>query len=711
MNGRERTQRNIKMEEFNPQKALHVYKIPAEDADQLAFNRLPRAVRSDVEALLVAFEGVSEARKTNPALRQALGRLSLHRPLRFHTLRRKYYAYESSGDWRALVDWTRTPRRVRPNSAVSDKCALPADLVEHLKGLMTSNQRKSEPAIRALLKAWRRGDSIPGYGTWQEWFLAEHPHAPLPDHCPPELPRGWSKANLRRHIPDEADLALARLGVAAARRCLPDIMMTREELRPLEFVMFDDVRTDFRILVPGCDRPVDLNLLVALDVATGMILRYGIRPAIEREDGMKDKLKLQDMKCLVAGILLEYGIPREYTMELIVENATAAIRDGFALALAELARGLHSAITVHRTEMICGTALFAGYKDRATGNPGGKAALESTFNLFHNEAAFLPGQTGRRYDAGPCELAGRSQETVALARASRHLSPHERAALKMPFLNYSQARLVISDVWNRIIRRTDHVMEAFETIGEFRLADFEQWRPERELVQLNLQPGQVQWRNPARKESPFERWDRLVALAGGSASFIRVLPCQAARLYDEHKPVSIINGEIAFAYGKESYVYRIANAIGALADRQLVLKDRAKFLAYFDPQDLSFIHLTDGQGGYVATLPRTRGIRRTDTEALAAEFKRKRGELHALQERVSRRLPERIEERIADLDANTQILSGAMASDLGEAFETARAVTAAAAGHRLNPAAAEEDCTEELLARAAENAARLENEP
>jgi hypothetical protein len=655
------------------------------DEDSADFLPLPRAVRDDVDRTMLALEVIHNAGKVNPACKQVAASLALHRPLTWHALRRKYYAYIKSGNWRDIVDWTRCKKINRPNAGQSDQEALPPDFVDFLKGLMGRNQRKSEPAIRALYRLWQAGESIPGYGTWQEHFQAQHPFEPLPRVCPPDKPRGWSKSNLRRYIPEAAELALSREGIAAARRHLPEIMMTRAGLRPLEFIMFDDVRTDFRILVPGCPGPVQLNLLVALDLATGMILRYGLRPAIEREDGMKDKLKLRDMKTLVAGILFQYGLPRNYPMTLVVENATAAIRDSFAAALNDLGRSLGTAVQVHRTEMICGTALWCGYKDKAGGNPGGKAALESTFNLLHNEAAFLPGQIGRRYDAGPAELAGRTREAEALVKTARHLTPHERAALKMPFLTAAQARVVLTDIFANIVNRTDHRMEGFSEFGEWREANNLPWRPDAEFPGSGFSVEKVQWH--CRKESPVERWFRLCADIGQTGTvFVKPHSGTIARLYEEHKLVSPIGGEIVFQYDKESFVYRIAN----VANCKAPIKNKAQYLAYFDPADLSWIHLTDGEGGYVGSIPRTSGIRRTDKEALKLDFKRKRTELEALQKKVSDRIPEVIENRIADIDTNTQVLSDALvnsgAFDNGqsgsdystEIDSTKRAITATA---------------------------------
>ena len=610
----------------------------------------------------------------NPAIAKIAARLDFRRGFRYSTLRTKYYTYINGGrkgtnghglirnfgpgDWRILVDYARCTLLQRFEDD-QHGTFLPKEFIEYLKGLFQSNQRKSEPAIRLLYRLWRAGESIPGYGTWQEWFMDNHPHHPLPTgpsgrhECPPELPRGWSRGNLARYIPERAELALARRGIAAARRHLPSVLMTREGLRPLEVVLFDDVRTDFKILVPGHAAPVELNLLVAMDVATGMILRFGLRPAIERNDAdgnvAKDKLKLRDMKTLVAGILTSYGVPKNYTTTYVVENATAAIREGTALALSELSC---QRIQVSRTMMINGTAVWGGYKDKPCGNPKGKAALESTFNLFHNEAAFLPGQIGRRYDEGPADLHGRTEEAKAMGRvANKFLTPHQRASLKLPFLSRDQARLVLADIFNQIIRRTDHDMENFQAIGEWRTGPFQPWRPESDLLlpdTSHLTPGTIEWRNPARRESPLERWQRLMEQAGGAAAFTKLHTGAVMRLYDEHASRKITDGELVFRMDRELFVFRTANVQNA--KRPLV--NGAKVLCYFDREDMSWLHVTDGVGGYLGSIPRTRGARRTDKAALKEQFDSQRKALHDLQEKVSARMPQIASTHLAELENN-----------------------------------------------------------
>jgi hypothetical protein len=646
--------------------------------DQGEFQRLPTEVRDDVDTLLIEFEQVYGSPNVNAAIAKIAARLDFRRGFRYSTLRSKFYTYINGGrkgvgsrgqirsfgpcDWRILVDYARCTLLQRFEDE-EHGTFLPKEFIEYLKGLFQSNQRKSKPAIRLLYRIWRAGESIPGYGTWQEWFMDNHPHHPLPTgmngrhECPPELPRGWSHGNLAHYIPERAELALARRGIAAARKHLPSVIMTREGLRPLEVVLFDDVRTDLKILVPGHATPVELNLLVAMDVATGMILRFGLRPAIERNDAdgnfTKDKLKLRDMKTLVAGILTTYGVPKNYTTTYVVENATAAIREGTALALSELSC---QRIQVSRTMMINGTAVWGGYKDKPCGNPKGKAALESTFNLLHNEAGFLPGQTGRRYDEGPADLHGRTEEAKSLGRvANKFLTPHQRASLKLPFLSRDQARLVLADIFNQIVRRTDHEMENFQIIGEWRTGKFQPWRPEHELSTLNLDLSTIQWRNPARRESPLERWERLMEKAGGADAFTKLHPGAVMRLYDEHAARKIIDGELVFKMNRELFVFRTAN----LRNAKRPLVNGTKVLCYFDREDMSWLHVTDGVGGYLGSIPRTRGARRTDKAALKEQFDSQRKALHDLQAKVSARMPQIASAHLAELENNAAVFAEA----------------------------------------------------
>jgi hypothetical protein len=616
------------------------FTIPIADEEQAEFRRLPAKVRDDIRRYLAAFKRISEAGSVAAGCKAQAFTLSAYRGFSYDRLRTLYYAYIRTGDWRVVKNNSKAK-----TSQNSDNTNLPEEFIEYWKGQCQGNQKACRPAYRQLKRDWKAGVMIPGYGTWMEWFQAEHPYVPLPLECPPDLPAGWSEANLYRLIPTPAELELSRRGIAAARQHLPDVLLTRVGLRPLEFVAFDDVRLDLKIVVPGFDHPVDLHLLVAVDVASGMILRYGLRPAVWRDDGKRDSLKLRDMKCLIAGLLTQYGYPKDWIMTLIVENATAAVREATAMALAEISC---DHIDVSRTMMIDGTALLGGYKD----------LIEVSFRLMHSELGSAPGQMGRRFDEGPAELAGRISEAKALL-TSTALTPHQRAALKLPFLNYDQARLVLTNRFNQMNQRDDHMMEGFDYVGEWRRNVNDQWRPEVEVIEMSdAERNSLLWRK--RIERPWERWCRLLALAGGPECLQKIHPSVMPSLYDnEQKLVTVTDGEIIIRIDREHYHYRISRVTEALEP----LKEGAQYLAYYNVQEMDMIHLTDGKGRYMGSIPRTRGVVRGSV-ASKEDIERRQHELKALRERVSKRMPEVTEQRMADLEHNIEVFKDAEAIDL-----------------------------------------------
>jgi hypothetical protein len=88
--------------------------------------------------------------------------------------------------------------------------------------------------------------------------------------------------------------ALTHRGQAAAAEDLPHIIGTRDGMRPLEYIAFDDVELDFLVMVAGVPQPAKLRAIIAKDVACDLALAFVLRPALEREDGTQDSLKARD---------------------------------------------------------------------------------------------------------------------------------------------------------------------------------------------------------------------------------------------------------------------------------------------------------------------------------------------------------------------------------------------------------------------------------
>jgi len=62
--------------------------------------------------------------------------------------------------------------------------------IAHLEALRVQHGGNKRAAVRALVRAWRAGEHVPGFGTWREFFQ------PAPASCPDALPQGWSERNL-----------------------------------------------------------------------------------------------------------------------------------------------------------------------------------------------------------------------------------------------------------------------------------------------------------------------------------------------------------------------------------------------------------------------------------------------------------------------------------------------------------------------------------
>lgn len=619
------------------------YRIPHEDLSK--FYALPAEVQRDVRLMLEILGRINGTARGVHARIAAEARAVHRRGFSKQSIGRKRSLYkESGGNWAVLVDAARAPGW----DAVSKRCdkgggrKLPFAFVEYWKSVVDENHRKTKPAWRELVRRWRAGVAVPGYGTWQEWFLRETEGACLPSVCPPDLPEGWSYRSLCRYKPPKEERALTQRGIQAARLELPSVIGTREGIRFAEWIVLDDWRSDFRVLDPRSERPVQLNGILALDVGSAMALRFGLRPQVPRADGTEEGLKRRDAKAIVAGILATYGYPEDYVCNIIVERGTATIPPDDAAAVEEITEG-H--VKIHYTSMISGSVF--GFADRPLGNFLGKAWLESYFNLVHNEAAALPGQIGARYDLAPQSTDVKMREAATLVQAGKFLRPEVRRELHFPFMSPGEARVSLEHIFRRLNRRTDHELEAFAQVMEWREARMEQWRPAHEALGM---PPAVQdmllWRR--RNESPWERAQRLRE----GCSFRQLHPSCLPRVLEEHKRVTCDKpGELVAQIRGKRQVYIDLDSPH--------LAGGAEFLAYYDGENPEWLHLTDGRGAYVCSVRQARAVQRHDHKALAEEIRGRQAKLNATLENVRRRNSDKLSNRARELEDNQRLLAEA----------------------------------------------------
>lgn len=488
---------------------------------------------------------------------------------------------------------------------VAEKRKLPVDFIEYWKDLCLDHQRgKITACHRELIRRWQEGEEIPGYGNWRTYWSKKEPNTYF-DSCPPDLPEGWNERNLRRYKPSTEEMDFAQYGIAAGLKHIPHVIRTRVGLRPLEWIAFDDVETDFMISVPGVEQPVRLAALVCKDVATDMWLRFVLRPVIPRADGTRDGLKAVDMKRLIADLVMYFGYPVDYVMNLVFERGTATLPPDDVRALAEVTSGM---VVSHPTTMITGQVLMSGFSDKAIGKARAKGWIESGFNLMHNEYAMLPGQKGLSWQKAPRELENRVKYATSLLEAGAQLSAAEHLKEAIPFIDVFEASKVLYTVLDRINNRKDHKLEGFEPVQCWRLSKGDPWKTIGEAMQYPVEVRNHGMWKPFL-ESPLQRFCRLVE----PEKFERVPDSALRHILADHRTVRVESHQIRIEIDKRTYVFFDR-------DCPYLFENEATYLAYFDRNKMDYIYLTDGDRSYKCKLPRIDKVRQGDMDAMQKQI-------------------------------------------------------------------------------------------
>ena len=579
------------------------YKVPPEDLSEFA--KLPSGVREEVADKLAAFEYIVQSKSVRAGAR-AVEAMHPGRPgWSAKRLQTQFRLYRDTHDWRCVL------HKTRAGSAYCGKDAgerLPREFLEHWKALCERNQRKCKPAYRRLLRdwqAWAAGDSswaIPGYDSPPE-------RAPSSAHPP-----GWSYGNLMRYAPSKFELRAARVGRTAAAELRPKVFTTREGLAVGQYYLFDDMWHDFKVNMVGQRSAQRLLQLHALDLFSGCLFAYGLKPIVENvTTGTMERLKETEMVFLVANVLAGTGYrDDDKGTTLIVEHGTAAIREETEQSLFDLTGGK---VRVERSGLQ-GKAAFAGmYDGQRKGNYRFKAALESLHNLVHNETAdtlLIPGQTGSNARLNcPEDLAGRDKHNNRLLKAMATLPPEQAAKLRLPFLEYREAFAVVSEILEQINRRQDHDLEGWIEAGliskEIRFDPEMPWIPLERLAHLSSEQQAIAME--AAETRVIKHSPRQVFNAGKTT--LRRLPPEAIAMVLGPKcgrEVRVDRGLIEF---QDQWV-----GPGRLRFDAPQFRDGEKYRAVLNPMDTAKLYLFDAQGRFAGSCPRWDSPTRDDAEAL-----------------------------------------------------------------------------------------------
>jgi len=579
------------------------------------FVTLPLAIREELRKLLGtgagtskiggAFGHIQHLVKTGYSVQQAAAEARNLYKVQGSVvrLRARYDAWSKSQDWVSLVNCVKAGADWQERDG-----GLPHEFLVFCAARF-GKYRREDSKRQALLEIkhqWVTGrnsageiEPIPGYpaSTVAERKLGARTYPP-----------GWSYSNILRQIKDQnlfpkSVRALMHQGTAAARSYIPQTRFDRNSesgpMRFLECVEFDDVKTDFIIIDPESGQACDLWLLVARDRATAILLGFGLRPARTRDDGTQEHLRLRDMKQLCGWILERYGLP-PYEMTWKIEHGTATLSPGTRAALREL---LPDRIDISYSSMIGGLSPD-GYAQRGLGNSKGKASLESHNRLMHTMLADQPGQTGPLYNVRPMDLQARVKEAVATWELTRHLPENIRGQVGYSLLTINQAREQLFRVFRLQNERTDHDLQGFADVAEWYNDTSGLWMPQ------STWPGPADGMPPVRrrKESPLERCARLVAPYRDHWS--QVSP-DIIRAFYEHTAREVWvkdNGLIEFRTDDRLIEFMPPD------NAELHQVPGTGLLAYFNPDDPAYLHLTDGRGRIIGTW--LRRARASDADAV-----------------------------------------------------------------------------------------------
>jgi hypothetical protein len=546
------------------------------------FITLPAKLRAEVRALVRACEHCRALVLQKMSVQKACG-LTLQKFASWcwhlKTFRPKFDRWMIVRDWVCLVNRAKAGPLWQSSDAAK---GLPPEFlvfVEQRFGLFKRADGKRQ-ALFSIKRQWSTGlnefgeaEAIPGYA--QEWAARDRDN----------VPSGWSYPNILTQIKKRARFtaatrALLHDSTSAAMQYLPQVLGTRKNLRFLEKITFDDVRTDWLIFNPASGQAEEMWVLVARDEATAMVLGFVMLPATVREDGKATHLGAQQMKELCGYLLQTYPLP-PYTVHWVVERGTATLAEAVQMALGEL---FDHRIKVHYTSMIGGKSPL-GFKEKKKGNSRGKASHESHNRLFHTQGSWIGGQTGNRWDIRPSELNARVAEAREIYARSQDLTEHLREQVKYPLPTPSVARELFKKFCVEQNFRTEHALEDFGDVLEV-FADGK-WTP---VASLATDHSSLPLRK--RKEMPVERALRLIRAV---EKWDRCSP-DIIQAFLEHtvRAVTVTTGgEIEISVEGKKLTFAPPPGLPVAPEK--------KTLGYFHPDDPQFLHVTSGDGRFYGT--------------------------------------------------------------------------------------------------------------
>lgn len=586
---------------------IRPYELPTTTNDQIEFCREPKTERLRIRDLLEAFRTISRAKRKGDAF-LAIAAVNRGRfGFSVQSLRRLYTKYKNSNyDWHVLKRDYRGAKPSKPNefkeffSSLVVKCQGRTDVVKAARDDLFYNY-------------WIAGKHVPGYGTFAEFWQRTQGAKPFPKVItdrPPHTP-AWSYRTLLRvvktTVPREVRV-LAANGDLHAHDHQMQLYRDRTGLKPLQYVTFDDVELDIQVLckIGNTYKVRPLQAVMALDIATAKFVGYGVRPMLKSEDMTYFPpeagriLTRKQVNAVLMQVLLKYGLPENYPMRLLLENASGTLNKIDRQMIETLLPGR---IVFEDTRMFAES--YLGLECKKHGLPYQKGFIESAFQGLHTRISGLVGALAPRYEFRSPAAAALADETMRVIETA-HANGISETLLKFKLLTYDEFLPIFAQIVERWNARTNHKLQGFDF--EYETLIGSDFYPRETAIKMLSAEELESAKFTRRMESPEERWAKLAQCV----RFTNVqVPMIFPLLQTDKRVVSVCNGQIATEFSNissDKFYYR-SDALYQLEGREFIAVT----------PDRETLYLFNRDEGFVCAVPRLGRVAITDQTAIVRQ--------------------------------------------------------------------------------------------
>jgi len=204
-------------------------------------------------------------------------------------------------------------------------------------------------------------------------------------------------------------------------------------------------------------------------VATGLILAKGIVGHYTRDEdgdggkaGTKRGIQQADTRFLLQSIMERFGLPIDWQMHVLLENASASLSTTDMHVFERL-----TGAQMDNTGLIHRRLIKSGWLEQG-GQPWAKGWIESFFHLLHTTTNHLPGTVGRRYDLTPGGAEDKARYALSVCRKAL-AQGQSISELQLPLLTLEQYHELLDEYVTRLNWRTEHNLQGFGRVHEVEL--------------------------------------------------------------------------------------------------------------------------------------------------------------------------------------------------------------------------------------------------